>query len=79
MQNVFNYFSKVENGKTSKKIESKLNKSIKEITDDVENFRHYLASIKIKQLFSFIIDEKISKDDAGNFLKLFDDWPEVAI
>jgi len=68
--NVFNYFSKVENGKTSKKIESKLNKAIKEITDDVENFRHYLAIIKIKQLFSYLVDEKISKDDAGKFLKL---------
>ena len=49
---------------------SKLNKRINEITEDVENFRHNLAIIKIRELFSYISDKSINKDTAEKFLKL---------
>jgi len=57
-------------GKSSARVESKLNKAIKEISDDIENWRYNLAVIKIRQLFDVITKERISKKDLGNFLKL---------
>jgi len=51
-------------------VESKLNKTIKEVTEDVENFRHNIAVIKIRQLFDSFGDNSIDKKTAENFLKL---------
>jgi len=66
---LFEYFNTIKNEKTSKRIESKLNKFIKEISEDIENFRYNLAVIKIRSLFDSFENE-ISKKDFGTFLKL---------
>jgi leucyl-tRNA synthetase len=55
-------------GKTNKFIESKLNKTIKEVTTDIEDFKYNFAIIKIREFFESI--DEISKKDFGEFLKL---------
>ena len=71
LKKVFDYFSKFKVGKMDRAIKSKLNKTIKQVTEDVENFRHNLAVIKIRQLFNSFADKEIDKITAENFLKLF--------
>jgi leucyl-tRNA synthetase len=77
---IINYFENVKIGKSSKRIESKLNKTIKEITQDIEKLRYNLAIIKLRQLFENIEKEKeISKKDAESFLKLLSPFcPHIA-
>jgi len=70
VKKVFEYFSKVGVGKSSARLESKLNKSIKEISKDIENFNYNLAVIKLRSLFNSFSEEHISKKDAESFLKL---------
>ncbi len=67
---VYDYFSKFKTGKSSTKVEHKLNKAIKEIISDVEEFRHNLAVIKIRALFDNFVDEKVDKKSAESFLKI---------
>jgi leucyl-tRNA synthetase len=66
-------YEKFENIKISKKadakIESKLNKTIKEVTEYIENFKYNIAIIKIRELFEYI-PEDISKEVAEKSLKL---------
>lgn len=69
---LFDYVPKIKFSKSSsKRVESKINKGIKEITEDIEKFRYNFAVIKIRQLFEVISEEKdISKSDIEKFLKL---------
>lgn len=67
---VYNYFSDFKKGKTNEKIESRLHKTISEISTDVEKFKHNLAIIKLRALFSVIENEKISSKDGIAFLKM---------
>lgn len=68
-----NIFNKFENTRISKKIdgkiESKLNKIIKEVTNNIENFKYNLAIIKIRELFNSL-PEECSKDVLEKSLKL---------
>jgi leucyl-tRNA synthetase len=66
---IFKYFDKVKVGKSSRKVESKLNKIIKEVTEDIENLKYNLAVIKIRELFDSL-EEEVSKDTLEKFLKL---------
>lgn len=66
---IFEYIKNVKIGKSSKRIESKINKTIKEITDDIENLRYNLAVIKLRSLFDSF-EPAISKKDLESFLKL---------
>lgn len=66
---LFNYFETVQFGKSSKKFESKLNRAIKEITEDVDNFKYNMAVIKLRELFDSLENE-VSKKDLESFLKL---------
>jgi leucyl-tRNA synthetase len=69
---VWDFFQKVKIEKSSAKLESKLNKTIKELGEDIENFKYNLAVIKIRQLFSsFESESEIAKDDLEKFLKIF--------
>lgn len=70
LSKVYEYFNGIKFGKIDARIESKLNKTIKEVTKDVENFRHNLAIIKIRTLFDYISGKKIDKKTAEVFLKL---------
>ncbi len=69
LKRIINYFEKVKIGKADVKTESKLNKSIKEITNQIESFKYNLAIIKIRDLFNSL-PEKTSKDVLEKFLKL---------
>lgn len=68
---IFNFFTNNKPSKSSKKIESKINKAIQEITKNIENLKYNIAIIKLRQLFEAIEEEKeISKKDTETFLKL---------
>lgn len=76
IQGSFKFLNKVsENlnrlkiGKSSKRIESKINKTIKGITEDIENLRYNLGVIKLRKFFDDL-EEEISKKDAESFLKM---------
>ncbi len=65
------FIPNIKIGKSSKKLESKLNKTIKEVTSDIENFKYNLAVIKIRQLFDVFYEEKESgKKELESLLKL---------
>ena len=70
---LFNYFDNIKGklGKSSSKVESKINKTIKEFTEDIENFRYNITVIKLRSLLDFLIEEKeVSINDLESFLKL---------
>lgn len=69
LNKVYNYFQNVKIGKADKIIESKLNKTIKEVTNQIENFKYNLAIIKIRELFNSLPNET-SKDVLEKSLKL---------
>jgi leucyl-tRNA synthetase len=66
---VINYVNNVKFGKTSKKIESKLNRAIKETGENIENMQYNIAVIKIRELFESL-EEEISKEDFEKCLKI---------
>ena len=67
---VYNYITQVKTKKSNEKVESKINKTIKEVSEDVENFKHNLALIKLRALFDFLEDNEVSKKDLESFLKM---------
>jgi len=71
IKNVYDFFDKVKFGKSSERAESKINKAIKEITEDIDNLKYNLAVIKLRQVFEVIQEEEVSKKDAESFLKMF--------
>ncbi len=78
MKKIINYFENVKIGKSSDLIKSKLNKTIKEITEDIENLDYNLAIIKIRKLFESFSQEE-SKETLENFLKLLSPFcPHIA-
>ncbi len=64
------FFEKVRIGKSNKLVESKFNRAIKEISENIENFQYNLAVIKIRELFDYFSEEE-SKDVLTGFLKMF--------
>jgi leucyl-tRNA synthetase len=79
LNKIIEYFNLYKPGKSSARVESKVNKTIKEFSDDIENFRYNMAVIKIRQLFESFFDESVSKKDAESFLKMFSVFcPHVA-
>ena len=63
------YFDSLKIGNSDKKTESWLNKTIKEVTGFIENFKYNLAVIKIRELFEHLPIET-SKEVIEKFLKL---------
>ena len=70
VKKVFEYFQAFKASTSSKRVESKINKLIGLISDDIEHFRYNLAIIKIRELFDIFTEENVSKKDAETFLKL---------
>ncbi|MEK6873727.1 MAG: class I tRNA ligase family protein [Nanoarchaeota archaeon] len=71
VKKVFDVIPKIKKGKSSKRLESKINKTIKEITDEIISFRYNIVIIKLRQLFEVIEQEnEISKNDFESFLKI---------
>lgn len=61
----------IKKNKSSKRIQSKLHKTIKEVTIDIENFKYNLAIIKLRKLLDIIIEENdIAKNDLKDYIKL---------
>ncbi len=69
IKRIFDYVDNVKFGKTSKRIESKLHKTIRDVSVNLENFKYNLAVINIRELFDSF-EEEISKKDFECFLKL---------
>ena len=66
-----NFVTEVKKEKSSERIESKLNRAIKEITSDIGQMQYNLAVIKFRQFIDSISDEKeISKKDLEKIIKL---------
>jgi leucyl-tRNA synthetase len=72
MNKLFDFFENIKiSKKTNAKIESKLNKTIKQVTSEIENFKYNLTIIKIRELFNAIFSEdEISKEVIEKSLKL---------
>ncbi len=67
----FNYCESVKQGKSSSKIESKINKLIKDVSENISSLQYNLAIIKLRQFFETASEEKeISKKDLESFVKL---------
>tara|TARA_Y100000034_G_scaffold14075_1_gene14705 strand:- start:13794 stop:16463 length:2670 start_codon:yes stop_codon:yes gene_type:complete len=64
---IMNYFETVKIGESSNKVESKLNKTIKGITEDIEEFKYNFAVIKLRHLFESL-EPEVSKDTLEKFL-----------
>ena len=62
-------FDNIKIGDSDAKTESKLNKIIREVTNQIENFKYNLAIIKIRELFNFL-PEETSKEVLEKSLKL---------
>ena len=70
MNKIWNYFQNVKIiKKNDEKIESKLNKTIKDVTSDINNFRYNLAIIKVRDLFNSL-PEEASKEVLEKSLKI---------
>ena len=67
---IFNYFSNVKIGKSNEKVESKVNKTIKEVTEEIENLKYNIAVIKLRTLFDYLNEKEISKKDLESCIKL---------
>ncbi|VVB83984.1 Leucine--tRNA ligase [uncultured archaeon] len=66
-----NFAINIKKGNSSEKTESKLNRLIKEITEDLGEMRYNLAIIKLRQFIDFASEEKeISKKDLDKIIKL---------
>ncbi len=79
IKKLIEYFKKSEFKKSTKRLESELNKSIKEITEDIEKFRYNLAVIKLRGLLDVFTEEEFSKKNLESFLKLVSPFcPHIA-
>lgn len=68
----YSALSEIKIGSSSKLLESKVNRVIKEFTIDVENFKYNTGIIKLRALFDSIIFEgEISEENLSALLKLF--------
>ncbi|MFA5357719.1 MAG: class I tRNA ligase family protein [archaeon] len=68
---IISYFKNPKIGKSSRKMESKIHKAIRDISSGVENFRYNFAIINLRQLFDSIeCEESVSKEHLEIFIKL---------
>lgn len=75
---VMEFFENIKQAKSNPRIESKLNKTIKEVSESIENFQYNIASIKIRDLFSSMEDGS-DKKTSETFLKLLSPFcPHIA-
>ena len=69
LNKIYDKISKIKTGKSSPRTESKLNKTIKQVTEDFDNFRNNHALIKIREIFNYLKEEE-SKEVIEACLKL---------
>ncbi len=75
-----NFVSRIKRGKSSLKAESKINRAIKEITENIEELEYNIAIIKIRQLIDSLSEEReISKNDLEKIIKVVSPFcPHIA-
>jgi len=66
---IVDYFNDFKPGKPNPRTESKLNKTIKLVTEDIESFQYNLAVIRIRELFGSF-PEKIDRKTAETLIKI---------
>ncbi|MEK6847675.1 MAG: leucine--tRNA ligase [Nanoarchaeota archaeon] len=66
---IIDYFENIKYEKINARTESKLNKTIKLVTEDIENFQYNLAIIRLRELFNHM-EKGTDKKTAETFLKL---------
>ena len=69
LNRIYNYVESYKNGKTSERILSKLHKTIKAVTEEIETQKYNLSVIKIRELFDSF-EEEMSKKDLELAVKL---------
>ncbi len=68
----YSVLSEIKIGSSSKLLESKVNRTVKEFTSDVENFKYNTGIIKLRALFdSVALEGEISKENLSALIKLF--------
>ncbi len=68
---VYSFFENIRFGKDSEKFEHKINKTLKEFFDDVQNFKYNVSTIKLRALFETMQNEKtISKESANKYIQM---------
>ncbi len=70
IKRVFKYFENLNFGDKNKKIESKLQRTIKNVTENIEDFKYNMAIIALREFFKYIEEYNIDKKSAETFLKL---------
>ncbi len=65
----YNYLNNVKIGKSDERTQHKINKSIREITDHIENVKYNFATIELRRLFDSL-GNQISKSDLEVLIKL---------
>jgi leucyl-tRNA synthetase len=70
VKRIFEYFKNFKPGKSSRRLESKINKAVKEITEEISGFKYNLVVIKLRNLFEVLLEEPVNRKDAEVFLKL---------
>lgn len=64
----YEFFENFDSVKKSAVVDSKFNKLVKEVTLLIENFKHNLAIIRLREFFSFISEKGCDLETAKNFL-----------
>ncbi len=78
MIKTFNLLNNIKIGKTSEKMEHKINKTIKEVTQYIVNLEYNLAVIRIRALIDSL-EEEMNKEDLFKIIKLIAPFcPHVA-
>jgi leucyl-tRNA synthetase len=69
LKRIFKYFDEVKIGKSSKRIESKINKTVKLVTEHIDKFKYSLTILELRNLFDYM-EKEVSKNVLETFLKL---------
>ncbi len=64
------FFSNAKIGKSDRKVQNKINKTIESVTEEIENLRYNLSIIKIRALFDYLDGKEISKKDLESCIKI---------
>ena len=71
VKRLYTLLSNIQLGNSSKRLEHRINKTIKSITAEIEDLKYNTAIIKIRELLEKIENEReISKSDLESFIKL---------
>jgi len=69
LEKTIRYCSEVKFGKSSKKVESKLNRAVKEVTENIDNFDYGVAILRLRNLLDSL-EPEVDRKTLETFLKL---------